>query len=318
VFLLPVGDVLAARYGALIRTLTDALSALSIAEGFNMPTLATATAMITDLATRIRTAIDSGHGGRLIVSDSEQAFAWQPGPAVTLLSYLGTGTVTSRRATVVTARDGAGTVAPVAEGAAKPPSVVDFTSADVDLVKYAGQATLTTESAQFAANIETAVATVMTGQVVRAIEADASTAMLAAAGVDITAAADITAGVLSAIAAIRSNGGAPNVVGLSAADWIEIMTATGASGFLNFASPEAGPAGTWLGLAPVIVPGMVDGTCVVADGRSVLVQEAAGAPLCIVDPFTQANNNKIVITIEEFAVPSVASPGGVASVTTVP
>ena len=312
-FLRPLVDVLAARYGQYISTVTAALHALSATEGIELPTVTTAPAVITDLATRIRAAIDSGHGGRLVVSDSEVAFAWAPGPATTLLSFLAQGTVTGRRTTVVTARDAATVVGPVAEGAAKP-MVVDFSSEDVNLSKYPGQATLTVEAAQFTQNIETAVATVITGQIVRAIESDAADVIETAAGVDITAAASMTSGVLAAIAGIRGNGGSPNVVGLAADDWIDIMEATGAGGYLNFSNPEAGPAGTWLGLAPVIVPGLVAGNAIVADGRSVTVSEPKGGPLCIVDPFTQAANNKIIITVEAWAVPAVTSPGGVATV----
>jgi hypothetical protein len=281
-----------------------------------MPTLTTP-AVISDLASRIRTAIDTGHGGRLVVSDSEKAFAWNAGPAVTLLSFLATDTVDGRRTTVVTARNSATVIGPVAEGGQKS-NVVDFASAEVDLLKFPGQATLTVEAAQFTKNIETAVASVMTDQIVRAIEADAATVIDAGAGVVIDAATDITSGVLAAIAGVRSNGGSPNVVGLNAADWIAIMEATGASGYLNFSSPENGPAGTWLGLAPVIVPGLAAGNAIVADGRCVTVGEPKGGPLAIVDPFTMAGTNKIVITVEAWAHTSVGSPGGVATVTVTP
>lgn len=315
-FLEPIGDLLAAQIGAYIETTWSVLTALADTEGETMPTL-TQSAVITSLATRIRDAITTGHGGRLQVSDAEQAFAWAPGPAVTLLSFLGTDTVDGRRTTVVTAKDSATPVGPVAEGGTKN-NVVDFTSDEVDLLKFPGQATISVEASQFTKNIETAVATVITGQIVRAIEADAAGVIDAGAGVVIAGAADITAGVLAAIAAIRGNGGAPNVVGLNAADWIEVMQATGASGYLNFSSPEQGPAGTWLGLAPVIVPDLAAGAAIVLDGRSVTVSEPAGGPLCIVDPFTQAKNNKIVITVEAWAQSSVGSPGGVATVAVTP
>jgi len=308
----PIGDRLAANLAGYIETSWSVLTALTDTEGETMPTISTPAA-VSGLATRIRAAIDSGHGGRLVVSDAEQAFAWNAGPAVTLLSFLATDTVDGRRTTVVTAKTSATPVVPVAEGGAKS-EVVDFTSAEVDLLKFPGQATLTVEASQFSRNIETAVAAVITGQIVRGIEADAASVIDAGAGVVIAGAADITAGVLAAIAGIRSNGGAPNVVGLNADDWIAIMEATGASGYLNFSSPENGPAGTWLGLAPVIVPGLVAGSAIVADGRCVTVSEPKGGPLCIVDPFTQAKNNKIVITIEAWAQTAVTSPGGVATV----
>lgn len=309
----PLGDQLAAGVAAYIEATWSLLTALTDqTEGeFTMPVLAS-TAAVASLASRIRDAITAGHGGRLTVSESEVAFAWAPGQARTLLTYLSTGTVTGRHTTVVTARNAATVVGPVAEGAPKP-TVVDFSSDEVDLVKYAGMALLTTESANFVSNIEAAVSSVLVSQIVRAIEKDAVTALTAGAGVAITAAADITAGVLSAIAGIRENGGAPTVVGLAAADWLEIMTATGGSGYLNF-SAETGPAGTWLGLAPVILPGQTAGSAIVADGSAVSVLEPAGGPLCVVDVYSQISNNKIQIAVEEWATTQVTSPGGVATV----
>jgi hypothetical protein len=314
-YLEPFGDRLAADLARYLETTWSALTALVEPQGETMPTL-TSSAVVTSLATRIRDAITSGHGGRLAVSDSEQAFAWQPNQATTLLTYLNTDTVTGRHTTVVTAQNAATVVGPVAEGAAKP-TVVDFTSDEVDLVKYAGMATITVESAQFVANIEAAVSSVLVSQITRAIEKDAVAAITAAAGVSITAAADITAGVLSAIAGIRENGGNPTVVGLSSTDWLAIMTATGGSGYLNFAA-ESGPGGTWLGLAPVILPGQAAGAAIVADGSSVSLLEPAGGPLCVVDVYSQLANNKIVIAVEEWATTQVTSPGGVATVAVTP
>jgi hypothetical protein len=313
----PIGNRLAANVAKQFETSWAALEALlAQTEGdFSMPTL-TSSAVVTSLATRIRDAITAGHGGRLAVSDgAEQAFAWQPSQAVTLLSFLSPGTVTGRHATVVTARNAATVIGPVAEGGAKP-TVVDFSSDEVDLVKYPGMALLTTESAQFVSNIEAAVSSVLVSQITRAIEKDSVSAISAGAGVAITAAADITAGVLSAIAAIRENGGAPNVVGLSSTDWLAIMTATGSTGggYLNFSSPENGPAGSWLGLSPVILPGQAAGSAIVVDGSAVSVLEPAGGPLCVVDVYSQLANNKIQIAVEEWATTQVTSPGGAATV----
>ncbi len=312
-FLAPLGDTLTTRLGAYVSATTAALSAVLTDEGIDMPTLTGTPAVITNLATRIRDAITAGHGGRLVVSESEQAFSWAPGLPTSLLTYLAPQIVDGRRTTVVTASDAATTVGKVAEGAAKS-SVVNFDSDEVALSKYPGQATITVESAMFVRNIEPAVANVIGSQIIRAVEADAVTAMQAGAGVAVTGAADITAGVLSAIAQLRAGGAAPNAVALSVNDWVAVMTATGQAGYLNFSNPEAGPVGTWLGLAPCIVPDLADGSAVVVDGRSAPVGEPAGGPLCIVDPFTQANTNKIVITIEAWAVPMVTSPGGVATV----
>ena len=314
----PLPAIEAARIAAYLNLTSSAIAALvtehQLDGDITVPTLTTP-AVVTSLATRIRDQITAGHGGRLQVSDSEVAFAWSPAAATTLLSYLATHTVDGRHTTVVRVKDGAVKAGPVAEGAAKPTGVVVFESDDVDLVKYAGMAVLPVESAQFVSNIEPAVSQVMVGQIVRSIEADAVAEITASAGVVITAAADITAGVLAAIAGIRANGGTPTVVGLNSDDWIALMTETGSGGgYVNFSNPEAGPAGTWLGLAPVLVPGLVAGSAIVADGSAVSVLEPAGGPLCVVDMYTELSNNKIRIVIEEWATSQVTSPGGVATV----
>lgn len=308
-----LGNELVARFGAYLTAITARLTAALDMQRIDMPTLTGSSAVVSTLATRIRDAITSGHGGRLQVSDQEQAFAWSPALPSSLLTYLATSPVTGRRTTVVTAKNAATVVGPVAEGGAKP-DVVEFDERDLDLKKYPGQATLSVESSQFVRNIETAVAQVIAGQIVRAIEVDAVAEAQANDGVVITGATDITAGVLSAIAQLRSGGANPNVVALAADDWVAIMQATGAAGYLNFSNPEAGPAGTWLGLAPVIVPSLTVGSAVVLDGSAVGVQEPAGGPLCLVDCWTLAKNNRIVITIESWARAAVSSPGGVATV----
>lgn len=312
-WLRPMGDLLAARYVTYVSTLTASLAALADSEGFDMPTLTGSSATVTALAARIRDAITSGHGGRLAVSDSEIAFSWAPGGGATLLSYLTTATVTGRHATVVTAKNAATVVGPVAEGGPKP-TVVAFTSEEVDLVKYAGLAQLSTEAAQYTSNIEPAVASVLVNQIARAIEKDAVSRITAKAGVVITAAADMTAGVLAAMAGIRENGGTPTVVGMASSDWLSLMVLTGQSGYLNFSSAENGPAGTWLGLIPVLLPGQTPGNAIVLDGTAVSVLEPAGGPLCVVDVYSMLSTNQIQIGVEEWATTQVTSPGGAASV----
>jgi hypothetical protein len=226
------------------------------------------------------------------------------------------GTAAGRRTTVVIAANSATPITSVAELGTKP-SVVNFTSSEVSLLKFAGVAEMSIESAMFVANIEVAIANIMTSGILRAIEAHTVQAILADAGVSIAGAADMTAGVLEAIATIRSNGGTPTVVGLAAADWITIMTATGGSGFVNFSSPEAGP-GTWLGLAPCVVPTMVEGTAVVLDGSAVSVLETAGGPLCVTDMWTKLSTNEVRVGVETWATSVVNAPGGVATVGVTP
>ena len=319
----PHGDALVTAWRTEYETAWAALSVLLTdtpitGKDLTMPALVATPAAISSLAAQIRAALDAGHGGRLSVSpDAEQAFSWAGTPR-TLVAHLNTAQADTRRFTVAIAKDSADVVAPVPEGGQKP-NLVTFTSEDLDMLKFAGSAELSVESAQFVANIEAATTQVMVGRLLRAIEAEAAGVIIADAGVQITAATDITAGVISAIAGIAGNGGTATVVGLSAADWVSIMTATGGgNGYVNFDSAEAGPGGTWLGLVPVLVPGLPAETSVVLDGSAVTVFEVGGGPLAIVDPYTKAGTNQIAIYLETWAKSAVTSPGLVASVVTVP
>jgi hypothetical protein len=310
----PLGDLLAAQYANSIQKLRHALYPLAASEGTRtMPALVSTPAVIANIAQRIRDQITQGGGGRLQVSDSEQAFSWSAGLPVTMLNYLATGVADGRHIDTVTAKDSGAANGSVAEGGAKPDGVV-FDTAAIDLLKFADTATITTESAQFVSSIEQAVTAVLVGRILRGIESATVATMVANAGVTITAATDITAGVLEAVAALAQNGSTATVVGLSATDWVDIFSLTGGNGYVNFSSVEAGPRGTWLGLAPCLVPSLTAGNAIVADGQAAAVFEIPGGPLVLVDPYSQAKNNKITIALETWAAGNVNSPGGVATV----
>lgn len=312
-----LADQLVTAWVERIHQLRQGYAALvSIEQGTNaMPALISTPAVVADLAKRISAQITAGHGGRLQVSDDEAAFSWAVGLPTTLVSYLASGLSTGRHVDTVTANDSGASTASVAEGGAKPDGVV-FTEGDLNLVKFASTALLTTESAQFVANIEQAVASVLSTRLLRGIEGAAVTAMQAAAGVTVAAAADITAGVLEGIAGIAGHGGTATVVGLSAVDWVTIMSQQGsAGGYVNFGNPEQGPGATWMGLGVALVPTLATGSAIVADGRSTVVYEVPGGPLCIVDMGSAIGTNKLTIAVETWAGPNVNSPGGVAKVT---
>jgi hypothetical protein len=65
-------------------------------------------------------------------------------------------------------------------------------------------------------------------------------------------------------------------------------------------------------MVPAVVPGLATGTVLVLDGNAVTVFEAAGGPLVIADPFSDARHNKITIVVESFDAVAVTAPGAVA------
>jgi hypothetical protein len=305
-----LADRVATVLASVITDLADVAERDLIELGVIMPAAIGTSSVITSTAQTIADAVRQGIGARVqLGSDSEVAFSWAAGLPRTLVALVSSAASSSRHLDVTVAADSGAALTPIAEGAAKPAGVT-LTTETVDMAKYAGYAELTSESAVFVTNVANAAAAVLVARVLRGIEADIVTAVQAGAGITVTG-DDPTAAVIAAQAAVMSNGGSPSVVALSAADDAAIMSTTGAGGFQNFSTPEAGP-GLWLGMVPVVIPGLAAGTVIVLDGTAVTLFEAAGGPLVICDPFSDARNNKITIVIEEFCAVALTAPGGAA------
>lgn len=300
----PIGTQIITAWLAHLDHLKTAITAVTDPKGKNpMPGLTTPAPVVT-LAQQIHDAITQGSGGRLQVGAQEQAFAWAGVPR-TLIGHVTTAPTDGRHITTVTAQESATPAAGVPEGGQKP-TVVEFADGEEDLVKYAGTAVITTEQAHFVRNIETATSTVLIGSILRAIEADATTEILAQAGITVAGAATLSAGILQAIADIAVNGGQASFVGLAPADWVALV-----GGITDVAIANVG---NLFGLPPVLVPALTTGTAIVADGAGITVWEVEGAPLCTVDPYSMAGTNKIQIVLDTWAAPDVTSPGVVAKV----
>lgn len=311
-----IADQVAADWAAAVQAARAALAVLTEQEGMSptMPALTSSSGVVAEVAEQIRDRITQGQGGRIAAGQSEVAFGWSAGLPATLISYVASSQSTTRHIDVLRATDSGDPMTPVAEGGAKP-DAVDFTSDDMDLAKYAGIATISTESANWVANVEQAVASVLISRLLRGIEADLVTALTADAGLTATG-ATMAAAVLDGIAKVAGAGGQAGVLALSALDWVTLMSESGtAGGYVNVGDAAAGPAPTWMGLATCIVPGLATGTALVLDPRSAVVVEAAGAPLFLVDLASQLRNNKIQVAAETWAAGYCANPGGVANVT---
>lgn len=309
----PLAERLITEWAASIHQTRQALSALADSEGLNLPmSTLTSTSVIAELAAGIRDRITAGYGGRITVTDDETAFSWGAGLPRTLVSLVTIAQVAGRHIDAVRVTPTAGDLGSTAEGGTKP-NVATFATESVDLAKYAALVVISVESAQFVASIEAAIAQVMTSKILRGIEADLAAAMIADAG-NAVAATDLAAGVLEAIAAVAAAGGQADLLALAPADYVTLMSAQSQSGYMSFSRPEDGP-GLFLGLRPVIVPSLAEGTSLVADGRSVVAYEAAGAPLCAVDTGSKLATNEIQVAIETWSAGVVANPGAVAVVT---
>ena len=313
--LLPLQDRLVPVWAASIHQARQALSALADSEGLDAPmsTLTTSGA-IAQLAESIRERITLGYGGRIVISGDEVAFGWGVGLPQTLVSLVTTAPVTGRHIDALRVTPTAGDLTPTPEGGTKP-NVATFATEPVDLEKFAALVLLPIETAQFVSSVEAALVQVMSGKILRGIEAAIASEMIDKAGHLVDGGSSLSAGVLEAIADVAGAGGQATLLALSPADYVTLMSATGSSGYLSFSRPEDGP-GLFLGLVPVIVPSLPAGTSLVADGRAVIAYEAAGAPLAAVDTGSKLSTNEVQVALETWAAGVVASPGCVAKVTT--
>jgi hypothetical protein len=305
-----LADRVAAVLASALTDLADSAGRTLNELGVIMPAAIGTPSVITSTAQTISDAVRQGVGTRVALgSDTEAAFSWALGLPRTLVSLVSSASSSARHLDVTIAKDSGAALTPIPEGAAKPAGVT-LTTETVDMAKYGGYAELTTESVVFVTNVANAVSAVLVGRILRGIEADIVTAVQAGAGITVTG-EDATSAVIAAQAAVLGNGGAPSVVALSPTDYAAIMSTVGAGGYQNFSTPEAGP-GLWLGMVPAVVPGLATGTVLVLDGNAVTVFEAAGGPLVIADPFSDARHNKITIVVESFDAVAVTAPGAVA------
>ena len=269
-----------------------------------MPIL-TATPALDDLAARLQaTGLDVPSRTRLGSPDA--AFAFTSGLPSIVARYVRSVTVDGTGYTALEVAP-SGTPAAVAEGGTKP-TLATLSTRTISLVKYAGMASVSTERAIQTDAAVQAIKHVLTQQVVKAFDEDTIAELVANAGAT-GSGSTWSAAILDGIAAVVGNGGNPDTLIMSGADYAAAVESPGAGYLL---SPTDGVA-TLFGLRIGLSVGAAAGEAFVLDSSAVTCGD--GGAYAVVDPYSNLSTNAIAVAVEGFMSAHVSAPGAVAALT---
>lgn len=276
-----------------------------------MPALTTAAPVLNDLAAKLNGELSAGRAARASVGDKAEAFAWTAGLPPTVAAHVnhvqveGSGYDAVLVGPTGTVPDGG-----VAEGAPKP-TLAQLATTRVDLRKYAGLATFSTEKAVQTHALAAAVANVLVHQALIGYDVDVIAALTADAGA-VGTGTSWAGAILSGIADVISNGGQPSVLVMSGSDYAAAVESPGAGYLLD---PRNGIP-TLFGLKVALSAGAGPGEAFVLDPTAVTCGEDPAGPYVIVDPYgSNLSTNAITVAAELFASVVVTSPANVAKLT---
>ena len=268
---------------------------------------------ITDLAARLLADINAGRTARQSIPGNRAlAFEWSTGLPMILARQVQAATTDGLSFTAIRVEPSATPAARVAEGGPKPLATA-IESVPVSLSKYAGLATFSTEQQLGTDALVPALASVIATSGLIAYDADCVAALAADHGPEVSG-TDWPSAINAGVAAVAANGGSPQVLAISAADY---ATAVQSPGVGYAVDPTQGVPTLW-GLRIVISTAIPTGTAYVLDPYGVLAVELDTSPLAIVDPYSGLSTNEIRLAVEYFAAFVVTSPAVVAEVTVVP
>lgn len=276
-----------------------------------MPVLTTTGApAITDLAGRLAADLNAGNIARQsIPGNRATAFEWTTGLPMILGRQVQAATTDGLSFTAVRVAPSGTPAAKVPEGGQKPTAVTISTDQEA-LSKYAGLASFTTEQALGTDALVPALASVIATSCLMAYDADCAAVLAADAGVTVPGATDWPSAINGGIAAVAGNGGSPQVLVLSAADYATAVQSPGPGYAMD---PTAGVPSLW-GLRIVMSAATASGTGYVLDPNGVLAVELDSAPLAVVDPYSGLGTNAVRLAVEWFAGFAVTSPAVVAKI----
>ncbi len=202
-------------------------------------------------------------------------------------------------------------VTTVNEGAAKPNAIVTA-GTSVDLVKHAGYASVSLESLTYYDETRRVITDVLWRQAVRSLDSAIVTAMAAAATVVVSADASPSVRVIAALAKAIDDAATPTAVVVNPADWAAIVSENDGGQYLNMASGESGPTGTFMGCNLVPASAVPAKTAYVFDSSAVVVAHHKDAPMLFLGAMDTSNKANLIIDL--LAAPLVTLPKGVAKV----
>jgi len=278
-----------------------------------MPVLtSTGPPAVSELSNLLASDLASGKVARQTFGARKVAFEWATGLPMTLARQVASAVVDGLSFGAVRVAPSGTPAAKVAAGAVKP-NAVTITSATVALNKYAGLATIQTEQSLDSDGLMSALASVLSTSCLLAFDADCLAALAADSALDATGTTWPSA-ILGGIGEVASNGSAPGVLVLAAADYATAVQSPGP----GYAMSPLDGVPTLFGLRVVLSASGTAGTGYVLDPAAVLAVENANSPVAVVDPYSGLATNECRLAVEYFAAFVVASPGGVCQITVAP
>lgn len=267
---------------------------------------------VTELAGLLASDLSDGRVARQTFGSRKVAFEWATGLPMTLARQVASAVVDGLSFGATRVSPSLTPAAKVVAGGTKPDAVT-ITTSTVGLTKYAGLANIQTEQSLDTDGLMSALANVLTNSCLLAFDADCALALGTDAGLD-AGGADWPSAILAGVGEVASNGSAPGVLLLSAADYATAVQSPGPGYAMN---PLDGVPSLF-GLRVVLSASVASGTGYVLDPAAVLAVENANSPVAVVDPFSGLSTNAVRLAVEFFAAFVVASPGGVCEITVAP
>ena len=265
--------------------------------------LLTATPALESLANSL-TATGMDVPSRTRLGEKDPAFAWTTGLPSIVARHVSTVDVAGSGYSAFQVVP-AGTPGSVAEGGTKD-TLATGSFVNVSVKKYAGLASLSTEQHVQTDAAVAAFKHVLTQQVLKAYDADCIAAMVADA--DATGSGStFAAAILDGIANVISNGGNPDLIIMSGADYATAVESPG-SGYLL--DPRSGVPSLF-GLSVGLATGAAAGESFVLDSSAVTCGDAGA--YSVIDPLSGLSTNAIRLAVEFFGSVHVSAPGAVAA-----
>lgn len=249
-----------------------------------------------DVATLISESLNSGQpAARQSLGGGGVAFGWSKGLVTTIANYCTTASADGMTFPVTRVGASGTPVAKVTAGTAKP-NAITTTSGSEALQKFGGYGTANLEDYLNAANLGSAIASVLGKHSLLAFEAHAVGVLDAGAAATPVTGTDWVAAIASAQAAIFGQGGSPDVLVISGADYPGFLADVLATSAFS-TSPES-PIGAVMGTPVHVSPKAAAGKAWVFDSAAVIAVQHSRSPLVIVDSVSEAKSNKISIVTD--------------------
>lgn len=265
---------------------------------------------VQQLSDQLAEQLRSSGAARASFGSKDAAFAWAGGAMPRgVHSFVNTVSVEGSGFNAVIVAPSATPPAVVPPGGLKPVAV-DISTANHPLQKFAGQGTFRAESAWYSDVLAGAVVATLVNGSLLALEGHSLGVLNSSAGLTQSGDASWPAAILGAIGQVAGNGGNPNLLVISPADFAKAVESPSQ---LSFLGTDAIP--TFLGLALHLSPKAVAGTAYVLDSSAFTVAESVASPSVVLDAYSKAVTNEITVVADVMAVSVANAPGLIAEVT---